>query len=337
MAESRLVPCNIMSWPRIVALLPDQKLIFVHLWLNAATNSAGCYLYPMGSAAGELSLSAPSLAEALRRFQKDGLIDIDDSTGEVMIMDWFRWHTFRGVRHNILESDIKKIQSERLKNATLEKSASCRASTRQVEDKLKTPPHARQRAESKNKSDPQSPMASGGVLENLAIEPNLIKYSPQLIACISQAGITDTVYAQDLLDELAGRIDAGNRGEQPKVGNPVLWLQRVAAGEFKRGHCFEVQARRNTVKANAQQATHQQASRAAVLGPIRAARDYFNALDDASRDKLIEQFSSFLSSSNPAIFQFFRKSGIETKAVQTELFNFITDTILSVSTEEAMA
>ena len=337
MAASRLVPCNIMSWPRIVALLPDQKLIFVHLWLNTATNSAGCYLYPIGSAAGELSLSATSLAEALRRFQKDGLIDIDESTGEVMIMDWFRWHTFKGVRHNILASDIKKIQSERLKNATIEKSATCGASTRQVEVKLKTPPPARAESISKSDPHPPPPVAGGGVLENLEIEPTLTKYRPQLLACMTKAGITDTLYAQDLIDELAGRIDAGNRGEQPKIGNPVLWLQRVATGEFTRAQCIEVQARRKSAKASEQQEVHQQALRASAAEPIRAAMAYFNALDDACRNRLIEQFSAHLSSSNPHVFQFFQKRGIESKVVQTELFKFITNMTLSVSTEEAVA
>lgn len=46
---------------------------------------------------------------------------------------------------------------------------------------------------------------------------------------------------------------ACNRGEQPKVSNPVLWLQKVAGGEFKRARCFEVQARRQSAKVREQQ------------------------------------------------------------------------------------
>lgn len=93
----------------------------------------------------------------------------------------------------------------------------------------------------------------GGVFDNLIIEPSITRYLPQLKVILQHAGIADTVYAQELFDELAGRIDAGNRGEQPKVSNPVLWLKKVAGGEFKRARCFEVQARRQSAKVREQQ------------------------------------------------------------------------------------
>ena len=136
MAESRLVPTNILSWPRISGLLPDQKLIFLHLWINSHTNSAGCYLYPINSSAGELSLSIQALGEALVRFKKDKLIDMDIETGEILVVDWFRFHKFSGVRINLLENDIKKIQSERLKKEVIIKSECYKASkAKQREDK----------------------------------------------------------------------------------------------------------------------------------------------------------------------------------------------------------
>lgn len=30
--DARLVPINLMAWPRVRDLLPDQKLIVYHLW-----------------------------------------------------------------------------------------------------------------------------------------------------------------------------------------------------------------------------------------------------------------------------------------------------------------
>ena len=114
----------------------------------------------------------------------------------------------------------------------------------------KPPPLA---PESEVCSVPATASGSGGIFDNLIIEPSITRYLPQLKVILQHAGITDTVYAQELFDELAGRIDAGNRGEQPKVSNPVLWLQKVAAGEFKRARCFEVQARRQSAKVREQQ------------------------------------------------------------------------------------
>src|SRR3989339_719425 len=44
----------------------------------------------------------------------------------------------------------------------------------------------------------------GGVFDNLIIEPSITRYLPQLKVILQHAGIADTVYAQELFDELAG-------------------------------------------------------------------------------------------------------------------------------------
>ena len=188
-------------------------------------------------------------------------------------------------------------------------------------------------------TEPQASTSSSGsgVFDCLIIEPAILKYLPQLISVLTTAGITDLAIAQDMCDELAGTINAGNIGERVKVGNPVLWLQAVVSGKFIRARCFEVQARRKSAKASAQQEEYQQILRASATAPIRAAMSYFSGLDDTSRDRLIEQFSDHLSMSNPSVFQFFRKNRIESKVVQTELFKFITNTILSVPTQGTLA
>lgn len=118
--------------------------------------------------------------------------------------------------------------------------------------KLKTPPLP---APTSAVGSASATAGGGGVFDSLIIEPSITQYLPQLKVVLRRAGITDTVYAQELFDELAGRIDVGNRGEQPKVSNPVLWLQKVAAGELKRARCFEVQSRRQSARMSEQQIT----------------------------------------------------------------------------------
>jgi len=101
---------------------------------------------------------------------------------------------------------------------------------------------------------PQATGLSGGgeIFDELAIEPVIAQYLPQLLAALQHVGIADPAQAQDLLDELAGTIEAGNRGERQKVGNPIKWLQALAAAEFTRARCFEIQARRRTAQATNQ-------------------------------------------------------------------------------------
>ncbi|MHB9100551.1 MAG: hypothetical protein ACYC2E_03405 [Sulfuricella sp.] len=102
--------------------------------------------------------------------------------------------------------------------------------------------------------EPGAYAGSGSALafDGLKIEPVIAPFFPQLRDVLRHAGITDTALAQDLLDELAGNIEAGIRGDRQKVGNPVSWLQSVANGEFKRVRCFEVLARRRSAKAHEQ-------------------------------------------------------------------------------------
>lgn len=97
---------------------------------------------------------------------------------------------------------------------------------------------------------PQAPCGSGDVFNGLAIEPVISTFFPQLLGLLEKAGIKDPVHAQDLLDELAGTIEAGLRGERARIGNPSSWLKAVLSGQFQRARCFEVQARRQSVREN---------------------------------------------------------------------------------------
>lgn len=95
--------------------------------------------------------------------------------------------------------------------------------------------------------------SGSGVFENLIFESVITQYQPQLVYCMTEAGITDPQHAQDLIDELAGTLEAGNRGElKDKIGRPVLWLKSLATGNFERDRCFKVQARRQSGKTSGQ-------------------------------------------------------------------------------------
>lgn len=122
MAESRPVPCNLLSWPRVVGLLPDQKLVVVYLWMNRFTSSCGCYQLPIPMASVELGLSENALAAALIDFERKMLVLFDQKTAEIFVLDWFRFHKFATSSQNRqLDMAVSKIESESLKNAVLNK------------------------------------------------------------------------------------------------------------------------------------------------------------------------------------------------------------------------
>ena len=116
MADSRLVPSNLLAWPRVQDLLPDQKLLVYHLWATSPS-AAGCWLADLAGIAAALSFTKPALIEALADFSRRGLIDLDTATGEILITDWFRWHKFdSGPRRRLLEDALKRIVSSRLRS-----------------------------------------------------------------------------------------------------------------------------------------------------------------------------------------------------------------------------
>lgn len=140
MADSRNVPANLLTWPRLENLLPDQKLIFSYLWFNRFAGDSGCYHAPVELMGAELSLKPSALAEALSEFKRRGLIEMDLSTGEIFVLDWFRFNKFpRGPRQSLLSASINKIESEVLKNMVIEKSKACVPKESKVNQKKKGP------------------------------------------------------------------------------------------------------------------------------------------------------------------------------------------------------
>lgn len=224
MAESRLVPCNLMAWPRVRDLLPDQKLIVYHLWATCHSAS-GCQLLDLGGFQGALNITAPAIQEALAEFQRRGLVELDDATGEVAILDWFRFHKFEAPsRRRLLEDSIRRVQSPRLRSIVEESMTYALRKGKGREgkgskDKTPTPPTPRPKA--------------GGV------EP----------AGAGSGGVVDLEMEQTIQDELQGRQEAAARGEAKPVSDPAAWLatlrKRAADGEdITTDHGRRVRARR---------------------------------------------------------------------------------------------
>ena len=126
MRESSLVPTNLLDWPRCNNLLPDQRLILLWLWSAPWLSCAGSGAVPIRAAAATLGLSGDAMSGGIGDLAKLKLVSMDHETGELFILDWFRFHKFKTpISLKSLAAAIKKVQSESLKNEITIKSAGC--------------------------------------------------------------------------------------------------------------------------------------------------------------------------------------------------------------------
>lgn len=114
--DTRPVPTNLMAWPTIKKMITQQKFIYSYLYFNPDATACGCYLFSTGRAAGDLSMTQDSLEDALVEFKRRKLIEVDDKTGEIWIMDWPDWHRFNTpAARGALWASINKIRSQILR------------------------------------------------------------------------------------------------------------------------------------------------------------------------------------------------------------------------------
>jgi hypothetical protein len=104
--------------------------------------------------------------------------------------------------------------------------------------KLVRPPHPKA-------APPQNSSRSGS---DLVFEESIDGMSDQLLAILSTSSL-DLQLAQQLIDELAGVLEAGKRGERTPIGAPIGWFRQLVrkalAGEFDRNYCDRIASRRD--------------------------------------------------------------------------------------------
>lgn len=126
MRESSLVPTNLLNWPRVAGRLPEEKFVLMALWSSPFLSCAGCGLVALNPFAASLGFSADACQTNINNLVEAGLVMADADTGEIFILDWFRFHKFKTpIQKNLLLRAIQKTQSAALKSVILEKSITC--------------------------------------------------------------------------------------------------------------------------------------------------------------------------------------------------------------------
>lgn len=229
MRESSLVPTRLLYWPRCSSLVPDIKLILLSLWSSPYLSAAGAGIYPLREAAASLGFDPEALRGGIDALVSAGLVAYDDQTGEIFLLDWFRFHRFRDRRAlDILEREIAKIESRHIRAVVLD--ARQRVSSRGAPPApdaapVATPPPAPALA---------PPARTPAPVTDFVLAAALDSHRAAIRSAAQQAGL-DTAQTQTLADEFTGRLR--DTSIQP-LKMPAAWLKRaaaaVAAGEISK-------------------------------------------------------------------------------------------------------
>lgn len=125
MRESSLVPTNLNDWPRVSGTLADLKYILGSLWAAGWLGCHGVGTLPIRGFAAYLGFEPAAVEDGLEILVSRDLILWDKKTGEIFVLDWYRFHKFKSpLSKKMLRQQVEKIQSDKIKDAVIKKSAS---------------------------------------------------------------------------------------------------------------------------------------------------------------------------------------------------------------------
>ncbi|MFZ5882405.1 MAG: hypothetical protein ACOYYI_01340 [Chloroflexota bacterium] len=117
--DKTIVPTGMTDWPRYKALDSVQRLVYHQLWTSREMMSIGVGLVSHAKLADGASQAITAIPGILDFISQKRLIEYDPSTGEVFVVDWFRFHTFRGVGLKIALKELERIESKAIRRAVL--------------------------------------------------------------------------------------------------------------------------------------------------------------------------------------------------------------------------
>ncbi|MBI5897899.1 MAG: hypothetical protein HZB40_01565 [Rhodocyclales bacterium] len=306
--DTRPVPVSLLRWPRTRDLVTQYKGILMYLWAHPEQTACGCYLFPLDATAADLSMSSPSLADAMSEFQRRKLIDLDQVTGEIMLPDWFRWYKPRTpAACGAVESSIKKILSIDLRGK-VEKAYRSIAPSWKGKEKEKGKEAAAPRAEARAPADAAAAALPGGKRRGVRTS-GIVTWDGTDAANAEQI---EQQYDATTIAAAVAALKAA--GKQPVPGLVELELERSAV-------------KREQAEKERQQRDREQA--AAVAGEQRMVKwnaqadSFLQSLDEAAHAALLAEFGEWLTMHNKATFQFYRRDGLQPKSVQIEFRKYI--------------
>ena len=114
MYYDRKISTNFWSDNKIEKLDPNGKYIFLYLLTNDKTTFSGCYEFSITKLSYDTQLSISDLNEALKKLVENRLIEIDESTNEILILNWSKhnWGKHNpNVKFSVDQSILKSIEN----------------------------------------------------------------------------------------------------------------------------------------------------------------------------------------------------------------------------------
>lgn len=117
-AGTRPVPTALATWPGVSDLLPDTKLLLFLLWSSPSSLVSVIGVGGPGTIERLTSssrLDEPVILDALRELDRRGLVTLDESTREVGIRRWCRFHNLTGRWAAAARDAFEEIASPKIK------------------------------------------------------------------------------------------------------------------------------------------------------------------------------------------------------------------------------
>lgn len=273
MGRSRMVDDGFWGDPDLADLTIDERCTLLLFLTCPQSNVIGVYRLIWRQVGAGSGWTHDQILNASKNLKSKGCIDLEESSGWVWVKEWWKHNSIKGAftgnvakkaRQELLQVPdpwkngiLSWIENNDFEGACKPLVSSLRgAGGNSTTNSISIPTTTTSTDSNEDLVEAvltdttPVPEASSGssALETLVIEPVLSALEPQLINVLAEFNISDPALAQDLVDELAGRIEAGQQGDKHKVGSPLdllrTYVSRNQEGRFDRIHSLSVQARR---------------------------------------------------------------------------------------------
>jgi len=308
--------------PDLADLTHEERCTLLLLLTSKQSNVIGVYRIIWRQVGAGAGWTQDQVLNAARNLKAKGCLDIDESTGWVWVKEWWKHNSLRGAfTGNVAKKAAQELNQvpEFWKQAILDWIAG-----NDNEGACKGLISPLQGAGGNHTTNPSSTPSSNTttstpqpVVEVVEIDDLVEAAVWATPAITSEAGFRRTVRE---------RIRSEGANPEDKRSLDAWRCNQKRVKEEKEKAVLCEQERQATAVHDAEKS-------------VRSGRasEYFESLGDTDRAMLIDHFTTHLAASNNGVFQLYRRKDLQSKVVLSELFKFITDTILSASIEEAMA
>jgi hypothetical protein len=216
MAEVRPLPTNYWTQRKTRNMSPSARGVGAFLWTNRNTTSCGVYQIDPAEIACATGYDESTTKLHMRELATNHHIVYDEETSEIFILDWFRFHKFKGPGRQILLRDLERIESSRL----AELASHSAYENHLIEDKNSHSINNQRRNSPTTTSTEHQPQLQPQ--QPLLYPKGLTPEQQNLIARELDEFQTDTVQAA--LDEYSGRA---KRTQLGVIHDPVAWIRML--------------------------------------------------------------------------------------------------------------